>query len=172
MCNTLCFSTATMIAQTRLHAMLYSHLLSCSALNSAIFSGHLVSHATCLGDFFSQDSVELFLLSPYSSYIVSGMDLPYLQWRTQEFWGGGSTNSVQDRGRENGDLGAVALYSGVPLNLQISETCILIRLLRMNFPWNWEFGSGLSKLRNFVMLLPTIINHATLKRTFRCVCQG
>jgi len=33
------------------------------------------------------------------------------QWRTQEFCsgGGGSTNSVEDRGqRENGDLGAVA----------------------------------------------------------------
>jgi hypothetical protein len=71
--------------------------------------------------------------------------LPYLQWRTQKFSGGGSTNSVEDRGRKNGDLGAVAHYSGVPLNLQISETCILIRLLRMNFPWNWEFGSGLSK---------------------------
>jgi hypothetical protein len=31
----------------------------------------------------------------------------------------------------------------------MSETCILIRLLRMCFPWNWEFGSALSKLRNF-----------------------
>jgi hypothetical protein len=47
-------------------------------------------------------------------------------------------------GRENGDLGAVAPLSGVPLNLQMSETCILIRFLR-----NWEFGSALSKLRNF-----------------------
>ena len=27
------------------------------------------------------------------------------QWRTQEFFSGGSTNSVEDR--ENGDLGAV-----------------------------------------------------------------
>jgi hypothetical protein len=32
-------------------------------------------------------------------------------------------------GRENGDLGAVAPYSGVPLNLQMNETHILIRLL-------------------------------------------
>jgi hypothetical protein len=46
-------------------------------------------------------------------------------------------------------LGAVAPWSGVPLNLQMSETCILIRLLRMHFPRNWEFGSALSKLRNF-----------------------
>jgi hypothetical protein len=31
----------------------------------------------------------------------------------------------------------------------MSETCILIRLLRMYFPRNWDFGSALSKLRNF-----------------------
>jgi hypothetical protein len=31
----------------------------------------------------------------------------------------------------------------------MSETRILIRLLRMKFPRNWEFGSALSKLRNF-----------------------
>jgi hypothetical protein len=31
----------------------------------------------------------------------------------------------------------------------MSETRILIRLLRMYFPRNWEFGSALSKLRNF-----------------------
>jgi hypothetical protein len=42
----------------------------------------------------------------------------------RNFFGGGSTNSVEDR--ENGDLGAVAPYSGVPPNLQISETRILI----------------------------------------------
>jgi hypothetical protein len=40
--------------------------------------------------------------------------------------------------RENGDLGAVAPYSGVPLNFQTNETHILIRLLRMYIPWNWE----------------------------------
>jgi hypothetical protein len=39
--------------------------------------------------------------------------------------------------------------SGVPLNLQMNETHILSRLLRMYIPWNWEFGSALSKLRNF-----------------------
>jgi hypothetical protein len=31
----------------------------------------------------------------------------------------------------------------------MSEPRILIRLLRIYFPWNWEFGSALSKLRNF-----------------------
>jgi hypothetical protein len=39
--------------------------------------------------------------------------------------------------------------SEVPLYLQMSETHILIRLLRMYFPRNWEFGSALSKLLNF-----------------------
>jgi hypothetical protein len=32
---------------------------------------------------------------------------------------------------------------------KMSETRILVRLLRMYFPRNWEFGSALSKLRNF-----------------------
>ena len=31
----------------------------------------------------------------------------------------------------------------------MSESRILVRLLQMYFPWNWEFGSALSKLRNF-----------------------
>jgi hypothetical protein len=65
------------------------------------------------------------------------------QWRTQDFFFvGGSTNSVEDRGRENGDLG----WSGVPLNFQMNETHILIRLLWMYIPRNWEFGSALAKL--------------------------
>jgi len=33
------------------------------------------------------------------------LQVRYSQWRTQEFFSGGSTNSVEDR--ENGDLGAV-----------------------------------------------------------------
>jgi hypothetical protein len=53
---------------------------------------------------------------------------------------GGSTNSDEDR--ENGVWGAV-------VNLQTSEPRILIRLLRMYFPRNWEFGSAFSKHRNF-----------------------
>jgi hypothetical protein len=52
-------------------------------------------------------------------------------------------------GRENGDLGAVAPYSGVPLNLQMNETHILIRLLcmriRLSFVKTSEFlGGGLN----------------------------
>ena len=31
----------------------------------------------------------------------------------------------------------------------MSESHILVRLLRIQFPRNWEFGSALSKLRNF-----------------------
>jgi hypothetical protein len=66
-------------------------------------------------------------------------------------FGGGGVQQIQLRieGTENGDLGAVAPYSGVPLNLQMSEPRILIRLLRMYIPRNWEFGSALEKLRNF-----------------------
>jgi hypothetical protein len=56
---------------------------------------------------------------------------------------------LRTEGRENGDLRTVAPWSGVPLNLQMSETRILIRLLWVYFPRNWEFGSALSKLRNF-----------------------
>jgi hypothetical protein len=63
--------------------------------------------------------------------------------------GGGSTNKLRIEGRENGDLVYVARSSGVPLNLQMSETRILIRLLRMYFSRNWDLDSGLSKLRNF-----------------------
>jgi hypothetical protein len=33
--------------------------------------------------------------------------------------------------------------------LQMNETHILIRLLRMYIPLNWEFGSALSKLQHF-----------------------
>jgi hypothetical protein len=64
------------------------------------------------------------------------------------FIGECSTNSVKDRG-QNRNLGAVASYSGVPLNLQMHETHIPIRLLWMYIPQNWEFVSALSKLRIF-----------------------
>jgi hypothetical protein len=52
-------------------------------------------------------------------------------------------------GREIRDLEAVDYKSGVPINLQMHETNILIMLLRMYIPVNWEFGSALIKLRNF-----------------------
>jgi hypothetical protein len=67
------------------------------------------------------------------------------------FFGGGGvpTYSVEDRGQREWGSGGISPHSGVPLNLKMSETHILIRLLWMYFPWNWVFGSALSKLRNF-----------------------
>jgi hypothetical protein len=56
------------------------------------------------------------------------------------FFGGVQQIQLRTEGRENGDLGAVAPYSGVPLNLKMSETRILIRLLRIYFPRISEFG--------------------------------
>jgi hypothetical protein len=48
-----------------------------------------------------------------------------------QWWGVWFTNSVEDRGHiERG---------GVLLNFQMGKTHILIRLLRMYFPWNWEY---------------------------------
>jgi hypothetical protein len=67
----------------------------------------------------------------------------------RNFFGGVQQIHLRAQGREKGDLGALAPLSGVPLNLQISKTRILIRLLRMYFPENWEFGLALSKLWNF-----------------------
>jgi hypothetical protein len=64
-------------------------------------------------------------------------------------WEGVQQIQLRTEGRENGDLGAVAPHSGVLLNLQMSETRILIRLLWMYFPQNWEFGAALSELQNF-----------------------
>jgi hypothetical protein len=62
--------------------------------------------------------------------------------------GGVQQTQLRTEGRKIGGLEAVDPYSGVPLNLQMSETRILISLLQMYFPRNWEFGSALSKLRN------------------------
>jgi hypothetical protein len=45
-----------------------------------------------------------------------------------------STIQLRIESRESGDLGAVAPESGVPLNLQMNETHILIRLLQMYIP--------------------------------------
>jgi hypothetical protein len=74
-----------------------------------------------------------------------------MQWRIEEFCWGALAQQTQFRteGRENGDLGTTAPCSDVQLKLQMSETNILIMLLRMYFPSNWEFGSALSKLRNY-----------------------
>jgi hypothetical protein len=65
-------------------------------------------------------------------------------------FGGGSPNSIEDRGqKERGSGGGSPLLGVVPPNLQMSETHILIRLLWMYFSQNWEFGSALSKLQIF-----------------------
>jgi hypothetical protein len=55
-----------------------------------------------------------------------------MQWRTQDFFPVGVQQiRLRADGRENGDLRAVVPLSGAPLNLQMSETRILIGLLRM-----------------------------------------
>jgi hypothetical protein len=72
--------------------------------------------------------------------------------RTQEFLlgvEGGSTKQLKTEGRENVDLGALAALVRVRSICKLMKTCILIRLLRMYFPRSWEFGSALSKCRNF-----------------------
>jgi hypothetical protein len=70
------------------------------------------------------------------------------------FFRAGRVQQIQLRieGRENGDLGAVAPQSAVPLNLQMNETHILIRLFmdvystelgsRLNIGTTSEFRGG------------------------------
>jgi hypothetical protein len=65
------------------------------------------------------------------------------------FFRGGTTNSVEYRGQSEWGSGGGSPLVGVPLNLQMNETHILIRLLRVYIPRNWEFGSALAKLQNF-----------------------
>jgi hypothetical protein len=61
----------------------------------------------------------------------------------------GSTNLVEGTGQtERGSGGGSPLIRG-STQFAKSDTRILIRLLRMYFPRNWEFGLALSKLRNF-----------------------
>jgi hypothetical protein len=74
------------------------------------------------------------------------------------FWGGGTYARIffrgfqqihlRTEGRKNRDQGALVPKSGVPLNSKMSETSILVWLLRMYFPRNWEFASDLSNIRN------------------------
>jgi hypothetical protein len=52
-------------------------------------------------------------------------------------------------GRENRDLGAVAPQSGVPPNLQVGETCILIRFLRCIF---YGTGNSARLCKNFEII--------------------
>jgi hypothetical protein len=91
-------------------------------------------------------------------YVMSFYHNSLWQWRTQEFCsrgggGWGSTNSVENRGqRDRGSGGGSPLVRGsaqfaIRFDFVILSGCR--RLLRMYFPRNWEFGSALSKLRNF-----------------------
>jgi hypothetical protein len=66
---------------------------------------------------------------------------------SRNFFGGG-VQQIQLRTEGTGSGGGSPLVR-VSLNLQMSETRILISLLRTYFPRNWEFGSALRKLRNF-----------------------
>jgi hypothetical protein len=96
-----------------------------------------------------------------------------VQWRTQKFFRGGGVYArnffrggveqiqLRTEGRENGDLGAVAPESGVPLNLQMSKTSILIRLLRIYFPRIPEFGPA-SEFREGGLNPPTPPRYATV----------
>jgi hypothetical protein len=60
------------------------------------------------------------------------------------FWGGGGVQEIQLKA-ERTDI-----WGGSPLNLQMNETHIVIRLLWMYyFPWHGEFSLGFSKLQNF-----------------------
>jgi hypothetical protein len=71
-----------------------------------------------------------FLIIQYDTIWLSELN----QWRTQNFFsGGGSTNSIEDRGHREQGSGAVTPQSGVPPNLQLGETRILIRLLKSIF---------------------------------------
>jgi hypothetical protein len=62
---------------------------------------------------------------------------------------GASTISDEDIGQREQGSGGCSPLSVFPLNLQIRETHVLVRLLWMCYPRNWEFGSALSKLWNF-----------------------
>jgi hypothetical protein len=78
-----------------------------------------------------------------------GLHQEFFRGFTPGIFSGVQKIQLRTEGRENGDLGAVAPYSGVPLNLQMNGIHILIMLLRMYIPRNGEFGSALAKLQNF-----------------------
>jgi hypothetical protein len=63
-----------------------------------------------------------------TNYMHARSDVP------RNFFRGVGVQQIQlTEGRENRDLGAVAPQSGVPPNLQVGETRILIRFLRCIF---------------------------------------
>jgi hypothetical protein len=72
---------------------------------------------------------------------------------------------LRTEGRENGDLGAVAAKSGIPLNLQMSETRILIRLLQM------YFNFGILRGRYATVTVPQTICLEGFKKTMNVLGQ-
>jgi hypothetical protein len=104
------------------------------------------------------------VLRSYSLVNISGLPRNFVRGGVQKI-------QLRTEGRENGVLGTVAPLSGVPLNLQMSETRILIRLLRMYLPRNWEFGSAFSKLRNFGGGGLNIPTPPPRYATGQCVCR-
>jgi hypothetical protein len=80
------------------------------------------------------------------------IDLYCHQWRIQEFFSGGSTNSVEDRRqRERGSGGDSPLVRG---SAQFAIRFDFVKLsgcrgcVRMYCPRNWEFGSALPTRQN------------------------
>jgi hypothetical protein len=68
----------------------------------------------------------------------------------QEFLGGGgSRNSVGDRGQREGGFGGSSPLVRGSMPMKVNKTSILIRLLRMYIPRNLEFGTG---FQNFGIL--------------------
>jgi hypothetical protein len=68
-CNTHCFSTATLVARTRLNVTLYVHCLSC------LFLCFRVSR----GDFISSDQHSTYISDIYRAYcLLRSFNLPYL----------------------------------------------------------------------------------------------
>jgi hypothetical protein len=61
----------------------------------------------------------------------------------------GSLDLLEPSGPVQASNGITLPYSGDPLNLQMSETHILVRLLQMYFPRNWKFGLTLSFIHSF-----------------------
>jgi hypothetical protein len=86
---------------------------------------------------FFSDVAMLTLVYPHAITDFSNSPLPLCEtsWHHVSvaypgiFFGGVQQIQLRTDGREKGDLGAVAPYSGVPLSFQMSETRILIRLL-------------------------------------------
>jgi hypothetical protein len=87
LCNACCFSSATVVAQTPLIVMVYMRFLSCQVHNCMIHTPILVS-VVFLRYYDVSDILDL-----------SGVPRNFV-------WGGGSTNSVENRGqRERGSEG-------------------------------------------------------------------